>query len=222
MKHVFVQVARQELEALLVEDDAGAAHAQDYLVKGHVDGPLLYKSIRFAIERHAVEEALRRSESRYRALIERSIQGIVMHVDGVIQLANPAMAKLLGVDRVEELIGASIFSFIEADDRPVAIEYARARLEGRNAPDHYELRAVKRDGTVIWLDVPGMSGRHLAERFAREQPAMRVLYMSGYTDDGVVREGTLEPGCGFIQKPFTPTELLEKVRDVLDDAESRR
>jgi hypothetical protein len=46
---------------------------------------------------------------------------------------------------------------------------------------------------------------------------MKVLYMSGYTDDLVFRNGALEPGAAFIQKPFTPSSLARKVRKVLDE-----
>jgi two-component system, cell cycle sensor histidine kinase and response regulator CckA len=63
--------------------------------------------------------------------------------------------------------------------------------------------------------MPGMSGRELSERLSGETP-IRVLYMSGYTDDAVVRHGVLEEGVKFIQKPFTPRGLLAKVREVLD------
>ena len=125
--------------------------AQDYLVKTEVDGALLYKSIRYAIERHRVEGALRTSEARYRSLVESSIQGILIHVNGVIRLANPALAKLLGVNRAEDLVGASIWSFIPVEDHERLAEVIRARREGRPQPQ-YEARAVRRDGSIIWLD----------------------------------------------------------------------
>jgi two-component system cell cycle sensor histidine kinase/response regulator CckA len=64
--------------------------------------------------------------------------------------------------------------------------------------------------------MPGPSGRELARRLARSRPDTRVLYVSGYTDDAIVRHGMLEPGLVFLQKPFTPTALGRKVREVLD------
>jgi CheY-like chemotaxis protein len=64
--------------------------------------------------------------------------------------------------------------------------------------------------------MPGASGRELARQLARSRPDTRVLYVSGYTDDAIVRHGVLEPGLVFLQKPFTPTALGRKVREVLD------
>lgn len=64
--------------------------------------------------------------------------------------------------------------------------------------------------------MPEISGRELAERLAPSWPGMKVLYISGYTDDAVVRHGVLEQGTPFLQKPFTPDGLAQKVREVLD------
>lgn len=64
--------------------------------------------------------------------------------------------------------------------------------------------------------MPCMSGPQLAERLRQQQPALRVLYISGYTDDAVLRYGILTSGIPFLAKPFTPGQLALKVREVLD------
>ena len=65
--------------------------------------------------------------------------------------------------------------------------------------------------------MPKMSGRELAERLQQVRPGLLVLYMSGYTDDSMVRHGVLEAGMEFIAKPFSGAALRRKVRDVLDE-----
>jgi FixJ family two-component response regulator len=67
--------------------------------------------------------------------------------------------------------------------------------------------------------MPGMGGRQLAERLMPRLPKMKVLYMSGYTDDAIVHHGILEPGIALIQKPFTAETLTRKVREVLQAEE---
>jgi PAS domain S-box-containing protein len=70
--------------------------------------------------------------------------------------------------------------------------------------------------------MPGMSGRELAERLAEIRPEIPALFMSGYTDDAIVRHGLLPPRIAYLQKPFSPDALARKVREVLDRPRQQR
>jgi PAS domain S-box-containing protein len=91
-------------------------------------------------------------------------------------------------------------------------------LESNNGRDALA-RATAHEGRIdlILTDVvmPEMSGRALVERLSAVRPNAAIVYMSGYTDDDVLRRGMLEPGSMFIQKPFNPRALLRIVRDAL-------
>jgi two-component system cell cycle sensor histidine kinase/response regulator CckA len=94
-------------------------------------------------------------------------------------------------------------------------------LEARHGVEAIEI-SERHDGPIHLMvtDVvmPQMSGRELAQHLAPLRPDMRVLYMSGYTDDAIVRHGVLEADTAFLSKPFTPDALAAKVRGVLDAA----
>jgi len=67
--------------------------------------------------------------------------------------------------------------------------------------------------------MPGMSGPELADQIEGRYPGMKVLFMSGYTDNAIQHHGVLEPGTAFIEKPFSPAMLTRKIREVLDGVE---
>jgi len=63
-----------------------------------------------------------------------------------------------------------------------------------------------------------MNGKELAKKVLKQFPDCRILYASGYTDNHIVHEGSLEEGINFIQKPYSVAQLSHKVRQVLDQA----
>ena len=67
--------------------------------------------------------------------------------------------------------------------------------------------------------MPKVSGRELAEELCARRDGMKVLYMSGYTDHAIVNTGILHKEVAFLQKPFTPAMLTEKVREVLEESD---
>jgi two-component system cell cycle sensor histidine kinase/response regulator CckA len=68
--------------------------------------------------------------------------------------------------------------------------------------------------------MPRMSGGALAKEIARSRPKLKVLFMSGYTDEAIVHHGVLEAGTHFLAKPFTAADLRRKVREVVDGSTS--
>ena len=92
-------------------------------------------------------------------------------------------------------------------------------IEARNGPEalllgeHHQGRI---DLLLTDVVMPRMSGRELAERMGPLRADLSVLYMSGYTDDAVIRHGVLGADTAFLQKPFTPAALVQRVRETLD------
>jgi PAS domain S-box-containing protein len=119
-----------------------------------------------------------------------------------------------------------------AEDEPAVCDLVRAILTSRGytvlsarLPQEAEKIAETHEGKIDLLltDVimPGMSGAELAKRIGMRIRGIKVLFMSGYIDDSVVRHGISENETAFLQKPFTPLNLAKKVREVLDGAAVR-
>ena len=128
------------------------------------------------------------------------------------------------LDRAEE-IGSETVMLVE-DDESVR-NLVRTMLETKGyeviaaaGAEEAERLCAERTGTVDLLltDVvmPEVNGRALAERLSSTSPSMRILFMSGYSDEAVYRHGEISPNASFIEKPFTDRTLARKVREVLD------
>ena len=92
-------------------------------------------------------------------------------------------------------------------------------LEARGADDALSIFEQYAEPIHLLLTdvvMPQMGGKELAKRLSSVHPETKVLYMSGYTDNAIVRHGVLEGGTPFLQKPFVPQTLVRKVRQVLD------
>lgn len=92
---------------------------------------------------------------------------------------------------------------------PKEVKEALALSENHGGPIHLLLTDVV---------MPKMSGSELAKQVISRHPGVKVIYMSGYTNDAIVQHGVLESEVSFLQKPFSPDSLARKVREVLDQS----
>ena len=138
-------------------------------------------------------------------------------------------AEALPAGKVPATSQSGSETILLVEDQPQVRELAQMVLAGKGytvvvaaTPEEAERVCELPDRGIHLLltDVimPGVSGRELAKRLTARQPNMRVLYMSGYTFNVIAQGGMLEDGVAFLQKPFTPSTLAEKVREILDRA----
>ena len=91
-------------------------------------------------------------------------------------------------------------------------------LTAAGAEEALELFELNPAIDVVLTDVvmPGASGPELTRQLVERRPSLKVVYMSGYTDDAIVHHGVLKPGIAFLHKPFTSETIGKKIREVLD------
>jgi PAS domain S-box-containing protein len=136
--------------------------AQDYLVKGEINSPVLLRTLRYAIERKQAEAVLRTSEGRYRTLVDTSPYGITLtDLEGKLVLCNQQTALLHGYDSPEAMVGINVYELVAPDERQLAalntqktleeakvmnIEYTLLRKDGSHFPAEIS-SALLRDAT---------------------------------------------------------------------------
>jgi PAS domain S-box-containing protein len=147
--------------------------AQDYLVKGRVDGELLARTLRYAFERNRAEMALRESEARFRALIENSSDAIALFgADGAILYGSPSTTQVLGY-ALDEFVGRNAFELIHPDDLAFVLERLQMALQQPRTRVNVHARVRHKNGTWRWLE--GIFTNLLAE------PSVRAI-VNNYRD----------------------------------------
>ena len=151
-------------------------------------------------------------------------QGATFKIYLPVTTAAPAEPATMDVEPVS-LAGTETVLLVEdqTETRSVIREtlYRRgyAVIDAANGVEAVEKARQHKDPIHLLLTdvvMPEMSGRRVAEILDAERPGIRVIYMSGYTDDAIVHHGILDAGLAFMQKPFTAEALLRKVREVLE------
>jgi PAS domain S-box-containing protein len=182
-----------------------------------------------------------KSEDRGTGLGLSTVYGIVKQNGGIVSVASePGSGTIFSIDiprhtgaipdDAEDTGGAlprGRETILLVEDEPAILDLGRVMLgslgytvlaAGRPR-DALAIEAARGDAIDLLLTdvvLPGMNGRELAERLSARRPGLRTLYMSGYTANVIARQGILDDGTAFLQKPFSRVELARAVRDTLD------
>lgn len=136
--------------------------------------------------------------------------------------ANPTLAELLACPSVDDLLGSNVIDFYA---NPVDRMRLVNALDRQGASARFEAQLRRRNGTTFWAEIfarrvdegpePSLVGMvtELARLLTDQYPGLKVIFTSGYTDRG---RGGLENDVDLMEKPFTPTTLLNRVRTTLD------
>ncbi|HET7566148.1 MAG TPA: PAS domain S-box protein [Gemmatimonadaceae bacterium] len=148
--------------------------------------------------------------TRFSIYLPRSAAGNPTPAGSVMAVAAPGSETVLVIEDEEAVrrLARRVFehngyTVLEASQGSEALQL----LEGYEGP---------LDLVVTDLVMPGLSGRALVEELATRRSRFKVIFVSGYTDDEIIRRGLLDPGVEFLEKPFTANALARRVREVLD------
>jgi len=123
--------------------------AQDYLVKGQIDKQLLSRSIKYSIERKRIEMDLRKSEEKYRLMVEKLESGLfLIDAQNKINYVNSQMADMLGYTK-DDLLNKNIFNFIEKNYRKVFKKHLK--INDKHIGQTYEIQFINKNDTTLWF-----------------------------------------------------------------------
>jgi two-component system, NarL family, sensor histidine kinase UhpB len=123
--------------------------AQDYLVKGQIDKQLLSRSIKYSIERKHIEIDLRKSEEKYRLMVEKIESGLfLINSKNEINYVNSQMSEMLGY-KSDELINQDVYNFIQRKCRDVFKKHLK--VNNRGIGQTYEIQFLSKDGKPLWV-----------------------------------------------------------------------
>ncbi len=153
-------------------------------------------------------------------------KGTTFHIVLPRAAGTPRKAPAPAGSEGEDLSGKETIMVVE--DTPGVRELASRVLQrrgyrilqaesGEQAIQRAALFEAKIDLLLTDVVMPGINGRELYRRLGAERPALRVLYMSGYSNEVIALHGVLEQGVAYLQKPFSVEKLARKVREVLDE-----
>ncbi len=174
------------------------------------------------------QAALRDSEARYRALIEHSLQGVIVFREGRIVFANPAAISITGYT-LQELLAMSvedIDTMVYPEDISMIQRYRQMRLRGETAPARYEFRAIRKDGAIRWIEsfnvlIEYQGGIAVQMTYLditeRKQAEERNKQMNAHLARSAVEMGLLTQMSSVLQRACSRQEIITSVLPFLQD-----
>ncbi len=242
--HLVLQTADVELDESFVQEHTGARAGRYVMLSVRDNGCGMSAEVRS----HLFEPFFTTKElGKGTGLGLSTVYGIVKQSDGYIAVDTEegvGTTFAIYLPRVEGSIEQAARKALTSDsflgfetillveDEQAVLEFAQSLLTRKgyrviSAPDGpAALEICERDPAPIHLVVtdvvmPKMGGRELARSIMAKRPEIRVLFVSGYSEEAILNQGLLEPGTAFLQKPFTADALPRRVREVLDSVRTR-